>query len=88
MDPSHGTRCPLKILLTPAFLLLAAATALAEGPVQPPEGGDPVGEIKKAAVKITRAMKEAEASLTKVARGETAEPKPVDIQLPPPEGGT
>jgi len=73
----------LKILLTPAVLLLAAATAMAEGPVQPPEGGDPVDEIKKAAIRITKAMKEAEASLSKVARGETAEPKGVDIELPP-----
>ena len=41
-------------------------------------------EIKKAAIQITKSMKESEAALTKVARGESAEPKPVDVNLPPP----
>ena len=72
-----------RLLLT-AALLLAGSAARAEGPVGPPEGGDPVGEIKKAAAKVTKGMKESEEALTKVAKGEKADPKPVDLTPPPP----
>ncbi len=75
----------MKRLLLAASLLLCAPAALAEGPVAPPEGGDPMDEIKKAAAKISKSMKESEEALTKVARGETAEPKGVDVVLPPPQ---
>ena len=77
----------MKSLLLVSSLLLGAASARAEGPVGPPQGGDPVDEIKKAAAKITKSMKESEEALTRVARGETAEPKGVDVALPPPETG-
>lgn len=83
MASSPGTRCPLNRLLLPLVLLLAAPAARAEGPVEPPPGGDPVDAIKKAAVQITRAMKESEEALTKAARGETSSPRPVDVTLPP-----
>jgi hypothetical protein len=71
-------------LLFAAALLLAGSAARAEGPVGPPEGGDPVEEIKKAAAKVTQGMKDSEEALTKVAKGEKADPKAVDITLPPP----
>jgi len=70
-----------RFLLLPA-LLLASAAARAEGPVAPPEGGDPMEEIKKAAAKITQGMKDSEEALTRLARGEKADPKGVDVDLP------
>jgi len=73
-----------RLLFAASLLLLGAASARAEGPVLPPEGGGPMDEIKKAAAKITKSMKESEEALTKVARGETAVPKGVDVELPPP----
>jgi hypothetical protein len=65
-------------------LALAAALALAAPALAQEAGGeDPMKAIQEASVKVSKALKESEEALTKVARGETAAPKPVDIALPP-----
>jgi hypothetical protein len=69
------------LLLLPA-LAFAPARALAEGPVVPPQGGDPVEEIRQASIRLSKALKENEEALAKVARGEAGDPKAVDVDLP------
>jgi hypothetical protein len=70
--------------LTKPGLALAAVLALA-APALAQEGGgeDPIEAIQKASVKVSKALKESEEALTKVARGETASPMGADISLPP-----
>ena len=70
-----------------ALLLGAAGLALAapEGPVPPPvgpEGGSPEEQIQELAKKISRELKENEEALAKLARGEKAIPKGVNIEIP------
>ena len=62
-----------------ALLLGASAAALAAGPVGP----SPEDEVKELAKKISKELRENEEALAKLARGEKAEPKKVDIELPP-----
>jgi len=73
---------PLVVLVV--GLGLSAGTARAEGPV---EGGgeDAVEEIQKIAIRISKSLKENEEALSRLARGEKGDPKPVHIHLP---GGT
>ena len=71
-----------RLLPAAAALLLAAGAVRAEGPVPPVGGSDPVEDLKKASIEVSRALKANEEALTKVAQGETADPKPVDIRLP------
>jgi hypothetical protein len=89
----------MRIPLAAALLLLVSPSALAEGPVGPgPQEGSPEEEIARLALKISKALKENEEALSRIARGEQGEAKPVDIRLPPagsesspapgPSGGT
>lgn len=71
-----------RLFLPAAALLLAAGAARAEGPVAPPTGPDPMEEVREASLRISKALKENEEALTKLARGEKADPKPVDLSLP------
>ncbi len=73
-------------VLPAAALLLVAGAARAEGPVAPPGGPDPMQEIREASLRISKALKENEDALTKLARGEKGDPKPVDLSLPPKDG--
>jgi hypothetical protein len=74
----------MKQALLAAALLLASGAARAEGPVTPPgpNGPDPMEEIQKASIRVSKALKESEEALSKIARGETATPKAVDVDLP------
>ncbi len=81
--------------LPAALLLLAAPVAFAspaqaEGPVGPGGGRSPEEEIARLAIKISKALKENEEALTRLARGEKGVPAAVDISLPRHnhEGGT
>ena len=68
-------------LLPPALLLLIAGPALAqENPHDPSNPEDPVMAIAR---KISKALRENEEALTKLSRGEAADPKAVDLTLPP-----
>ena len=70
-------------LLLPAATLLAfAGTVRAEGPVEG-GGNDDAAKIREIALRISKALKENEEALSRLARGEKAMPKPVDITLPP-----
>jgi hypothetical protein len=82
MDSMARPRCPVKPTFLAAALLLSAGAARAEGPVTPPQGPDPMEEIQKASIRVSKALKESEEALSKIARGERAEPKPVDVDLP------
>ena len=76
-------------VLLSASAVLATAALATEGPVGPDEG-DPMQKIRELSVKISRALKENEDALTRLARGEKGVPKSVDITLPKHnhEGGT
>jgi hypothetical protein len=67
-------------ILPAAFLVLAASAARAEGPVGPEE--DLKSELEQAALRVSKALKDNEDALAKIARGESAELKTVDIDLP------
>ena len=81
------TRTPARTLrhLLPAAALLLGAAGLAlaapEGPVGP-EGGSPEEQIQELAKRISKELKESEEALARLARGEKADPRPVDIELP------
>lgn len=64
--------------------LLVASPARAEGPV---EGGDLQQQVEELAKKISRALKENEQQLTRLARGDQGKPRDVDIKLPE-DGGS
>ena len=74
MDPMRTT------ILAACVLLSCPAALAAEGPVGPDEG-DPMQKIGELSIKISKALKENEDALTRLARGEKAAPKPVDIDL-------
>ena len=70
-------------------LLVLAASARAEGPV----GGDAedaAAKLREIAIRISKSLKENEEALARIARGEQATVRPVDITLPKHnhEGGT
>ena len=67
-----------------ALLLGAAGTAFALPPQEGPDSGHGAEEqVKELSRKISRELKENEEALARLARGEKAEPKKVDIELPP-----
>ena len=71
------------LFLPAAALLLAAGVARAEGPIGPPQGPEQLmDEIKKASIRVSKALKDSEEALARLARGEKADPKPVDVDLP------
>ncbi|MCK6480660.1 MAG: hypothetical protein L6R43_11090 [Planctomycetes bacterium] len=86
-------RRPLRRALLPAALLCGAASAALaapEGPVPPPVG--PGGKsLEEQALeisrRITRDLRENEEALTRLARGEKATPRKVDIEIPPAKEG-
>ena len=92
MNPE--ARCPLARRLSAALpvaaLLVLAASARAEGPVGGEEE-DAMAKVKEISIRISKGLRENEEALARIARGEQASLKPVDISLPKhnhPEGGT
>ena len=73
----------MRTTLAAGLVLLAASSALAEGPVAPPGGEpSPEEEIARLAVLISKGLRENEESLGRLARGQAGAPKAVDIDLP------
>lgn len=73
-----------KTILAAALpLLLAAPAAWAAQPEGGPAEGSPEQKIAELAVKISRALRENEEALARLARGEKGDPKAVDVSLPP-----
>jgi len=81
---------PMGRLLAPVLALLAAPAAFAEGPVGPAPGpSSPEEEMAQLTIRISKALKQNEEALTRIARGEQGKAAPVDIRIPPgQEGGS
>jgi hypothetical protein len=73
----------VRLPILPALVLLAAASsARAEGPEGPESESDLMDALAKASLRVSKALKENEEALARLARGEAAAPKAVDIDLP------
>ena len=60
----------------------ASGSARAEGPTEGEGAGDPADEIRRLSIAISKALRENEEALSRLARGEKGDPKPVHIHLP------
>jgi hypothetical protein len=69
----------LAALSLAALVASQAPLARAEGPV---DGGDLEQQVREVALKISRALKENEAHLARLARGDEGKPSNVDIKIP------